>query len=103
MRLRAVVTLMLLCSCGLAWAGDDASRLNTLSGACNVFGLVDHGDKMVGAYSTPPGEIPKRIVNGNAMRLYGNRRGQERKHVQASARRSPCCLAKTPCIGSVKA
>src|SRR5512146_1347515 len=94
MRPHAVVTLTLLCSCVLAWAGGDASRLDTPSGGWNVFGLVDHGDEMVAAYPTPPvdrgrqknrtlirgrlvtgappGEVPKLIVNGNAMPLYGN-------------------------------
>lgn len=71
-----------------------ALRLDSPSGGWNVFGLVDRAGEFSAAYPTPPvdrgrqknrtliqgrlaagapgGAVPKLIVNGNAMPLYGN-------------------------------
>jgi len=94
--MRPIFIAILLCASGPLWA-DDATgtlQLDSPAGGWNVFGLVDHSSEMAAAYPTPPVDrgrqknrtlirgrvaqdgkesaVPKLIVNGNAMPLYGN-------------------------------
>ncbi len=94
--MRQIIIAILLCTAGHALAADarGSLELDSPSGGWNVFGLVDHSSEMAAAYPTPPvdrgrqknrtliqgrlaqggekGAVPKLIVNGNAMPLYGN-------------------------------
>lgn len=95
--MRAALCTLLLCASAAAVAADKppALRLDAPTGGWNVFGLVDNAGDMAAAWPTPPvvrgrqknrtlirgtippdpegkGPVPKLIVNGNAMPLYGN-------------------------------